>query len=76
MKIIKVKYFNSELMKELLDSEYKYEVTFQKILFLEKEKEALTGKFKDMLNKVEQRSGLRVNIINPESYPRKTSRAY
>ncbi len=49
-------------MKELLDSEYKYEVTYQKILFLEKEKNGLTGKFKDVLNTVEQKSGLRVKI--------------
>ncbi len=47
-------------MKELLDSEYKYEVTYQKILFLEKEKESFIDKFKDKLNLVEQKSGLRV----------------
>jgi hypothetical protein len=50
-------------MKELLDSEYKYEVTFQKILFLEKEKDGLTGKFKHMLNTVEQKAGLRVLFL-------------
>jgi hypothetical protein len=55
-------------MKELLDSEYKYEVTYQKILFLEKEKVGITGKFKDMLNTVEQKAGLRVIVIYLESY--------
>jgi hypothetical protein len=49
-----------ELIKELLDSEYKYEVTLQKNMFLEKEKDAFSGQFKDKLHLVEQRSGLRV----------------
>jgi hypothetical protein len=51
---------NLELIKELLDSEYKYEVTLQKNMFLEKDKNAFSEKFKDKLHLVEQRSGLRV----------------
>ena len=57
------------MIKELLDSEYKYEVTLQKNMFLDKEKNAFADKFRDKLHSVEQRSGLRVLILlTLESY--------
>ena len=45
---------------ELLDYEYKYEVLFQKISYLEKEKINFVNKYKDTLHEAEQKSGLRV----------------
>jgi hypothetical protein len=50
-----------DLIKQLLDLEYKYEVTLQKISYLEKEKESFTNKYKLNLHAVEQRAGLRVS---------------
>lgn len=44
-----------------MDLEYKYEVTLQKISYLEKEKESFTNKYKLNLHAVEQRAGLRVS---------------
>lgn len=49
-------------MKELLDFEYKYEVTLQNISYLEKELTALRNSYKGKLNEVEQKAGLRVRI--------------
>lgn len=48
------------LIKELLDLEYKYEVTLQKISYLEKEKDNFMSKYKQSLHDVEQKAGLRV----------------
>jgi len=50
------------LMKELLDLEYKYEVTLQKIHYLQKGKENFENKYKDNLHLIEQKAGLR-NLI-------------
>ena len=61
--------FSSELIKSLLDLEYKYEVTLQKISFLEKEKENFLNKYRLNLHGVEQRSGLRVKKIKLLFYP-------
>jgi len=52
----------SKLKEDLLDKEYKYEVTFQKIKYLEKEKGYFVNKYKDILHDVEQKAGLK-NII-------------
>jgi len=49
-------------MKELLDFEYKYEVTLQNISYLEKELNTLRNNYKGKLNEVEQKAGLRVKI--------------
>lgn len=43
-----------------MDYEYKYEVTLQKISYLEKEKDSFTSRFKQNLHTVEQKAGLRV----------------
>jgi hypothetical protein len=51
------------LMEELLELEYKYEVTLQKIHYLEKEKGSFTDKYKDNLHLLEQKAGLRVYMI-------------
>lgn len=51
-------------MKDLLDYEYKYEVTLQNISYLEKEQTDLRNNYKDKLNEVEQKAGLRVIIVN------------
>jgi hypothetical protein len=51
-----------ELIKELLSDEYKYEVTLQKLAYLEKEKENFVSKYKENLHLVEQKAGLR-NLI-------------
>jgi len=51
-----------ELIKELLADEYKYEVTLQKLAYLEKEKGNFTEKYKENLHLVEQKAGLR-NLI-------------
>jgi len=53
----------NRLIKQLLDFEYKYEVTLQKISYLEKEKDNFMNKYKLNLHAVEQRSGLRVNFF-------------
>lgn len=53
----------NRLIKQLLDFEYKYEVTLQKISYLEKEKDNFMNKYKLNLHAVEQRSGLRVKLI-------------
>jgi hypothetical protein len=50
----------NRLIKQLLDFEYKYEVTLQKISYLEKERDNFMNKYKLNLHAVEQRSGLRV----------------
>ena len=50
------------LIKQLLAAEYKYEVTFQKVTYLDKEKEHFFNKYKESLHKVEQESGLK-NLI-------------
>lgn len=52
----------NELMKQLLALEYKYEVTLQKVTYLEKEHNHYIDKYKDNLHKVEQESGLK-NLI-------------
>jgi hypothetical protein len=51
------------LIKQLLDHEYKYEVTLQKISYLEREKNNFVNKYKLSLHNVEQKSGLRVKIL-------------
>lgn len=51
------------MIKQLLDAEYKYEVTFQKVNFLEKERESYFQKYKDALHRVEQESGLKNFIL-------------
>jgi len=51
-------------MKELLDFEYKYEVTLQNISYLEKELNNIRSNYKGKLNEVEQKAGLRVNIYS------------
>lgn len=57
-----INFFNFlDFIKNLLDLEYKYEVTLQKISYLEKEKESFTNKYKLNLHAVEQRAGLRVS---------------
>ena len=53
-----------ELMKELLDHEYKYEVTLQNISYLEKELNAIRNNYKEKLNEVEQKAGLRVSFVS------------
>ena len=50
------------LIKQLLDQEYKYEVTFQKVAYLDKEHNHYIDKYKNSLHKVEQESGLK-NLI-------------
>ncbi len=50
------------LIKLLLDEEYKYEVTLQKVKFLDKEHDHFVDKYKNSLHKVEQESGLK-NLI-------------
>ena len=47
-------------MKELIDREYKYEVYFQKIQYLGKEKDNYLQKLKEGLHDVQQKAGLRV----------------
>ena len=49
-----------KLMEGLLELEYKYEVTLQKIHYLEKEKESFSDKYKENLHMLEQKAGLRV----------------
>ena len=51
-----------KLIKQLLDQEYKYEVTFQKVAYLDKEHNHYVDKYKNSLHKVEQESGLK-NLI-------------
>ena len=51
-----------KLIKQLLDEEYKYEVTFQKVTYLDKEHSHYVDKYKNSLHKVEQESGLK-NLI-------------
>ena len=51
-----------DLIKQLLDQEYKYEVTFQKVAYLDKEHNHYVDKYKNSLHKVEQESGLK-NLI-------------
>jgi hypothetical protein len=51
-----------KLIKQLLDQEYKYEVTFQKVTYLDKEHNHYVDKYKNSLHKVEQESGLK-NLI-------------
>jgi hypothetical protein len=58
---VKINFLFLDLIKNLLDLEYKYEVTLQKISYLEKEKESFTNKYKLNLHAVEQRAGLRVS---------------
>lgn len=50
-----------QMMKDLLDSEFKLEVTLQKISYLDKEKDNYMQKYKDNLHVVEQKAGLRVS---------------
>ena len=51
-----------KLIKQLLDQEYKYEVTFQKVTYLDKEHTHYVNLYKNSLHKVEQESGLK-NLI-------------
>lgn len=51
-----------KLIKQLLDEEYKYEVTFQKVTYLDKEHSHYIDKYKKSLHDVEQESGLK-NLI-------------
>ena len=51
-----------KLIKQLLDQEYKYEVTFQKVTYLDKEHTHYVDLYKNSLHKVEQESGLK-NLI-------------
>lgn len=67
-KLHKINEEYKRLMKELLDFEYKYEVTLQKVSFLEKEKDSYMNKYKGELHSVEQKAGLRVLLINLESH--------
>ena len=50
------------LMKEVLDHEFKLEVTLQRILYLEKEYDKYLQLYKDKLHVVEQKAGLK-NLI-------------
>lgn len=52
--------YNLGLIKQLLDNEYKYEVTFQSVTYLERERDHFMNKYKQALHAVEQRAGLRV----------------
>lgn len=52
----------NKLIKQLLDEEYKYEVTFQKVTYLDKEHGHYLDKYKGSLHQVEQESGLK-NLI-------------
>ena len=52
-----------QLMKDMLDNEYKLEVILQKNMYLEKEKEQYTKKYKDSLHLIEQKAGLKVRKI-------------
>ena len=54
--------FNLDLIKQLLNDEYKYEVTLQKLSYLEKEKDSFVNRYKENLHLVEQKAGLR-NLI-------------
>ena len=51
-----------KLIKQLLDQEYKYEVTFQKVTYLDKEHTHYVDLYKNSLHRVEQESGLK-NLI-------------
>jgi hypothetical protein len=51
-----------KLIKQLLNQEYKYEVTFKKVTYLDKEHNDYVDKYKNSLHKVEQESGLK-NLI-------------
>ena len=52
----------NHLIKLLLDAEYKYEVMFQKVTYLDKEHNHYLDKYKSNLHRVEQESGLK-NLI-------------
>ena len=51
-----------KLIKQLLDQEYKYEVTYQKVTYLDKEHTHYVDLYKNSLHRVEQESGLK-NLI-------------
>jgi hypothetical protein len=53
----------NKLIKQLLDAEYKYEVTFQKVTYLDKEHNHFLDKFKSNLHRVEQESVLKNFIL-------------
>ncbi len=50
------------LMKDVLDHEFKLEVTLQRILYLEKEYDKYLQLYKDKLHVVEQKAGLKVRV--------------
>ena len=52
-----------KLIKQLLDQEYKYEVTFQKVTYLDKEHTHYVDLYKNSLHRVEQESGLKLEIL-------------
>ena len=60
---IKVNIYNLAHITQLLDLEYKYEVTLQKLSYLEKERDSFQERYRLNLHAIEQRSGLRVIIF-------------
>ena len=64
-----------KLIKQLLDQEYKYEVTFQKVTYLDKEHTHYVDLYKNSLHRVEQESGLK-NLILEKSFKDKSINKY
>lgn len=67
-KLTKLKKDYKNKLKELLDCEFKLEVTLQKNDYLDKKKIDYTQKYKDKLHLIQQKAGLRVSLIIKQQF--------